>query len=116
MKNSEQSEQVNLVEILDAFCDLQYVLSGAILEFGMKNIFDEAFKEVHSSNMSKACKTKQEVVDTIAKYQSRFPDLSVKFELGENGAYLCYRVSDNKTIKSINYRPADLTRFIELSN
>ena len=35
----------DLVEIADALCDIQYVLSGAILEFGMggkfKTLFDE---------------------------------------------------------------------------
>jgi hypothetical protein len=29
-------ENDDLVEILDAFCDLSYVLHGAVLEFGMK--------------------------------------------------------------------------------
>ena len=44
----------DLVEAFDAFLDIQYVLSGAILEFGMQDIFDEGFAEVHRSNMSKA--------------------------------------------------------------
>jgi predicted HAD superfamily Cof-like phosphohydrolase len=41
------------VEIADALCDLQYVLSGAILEFGFGGKFKSLFEEVHRSNMSK---------------------------------------------------------------
>src|ERR1700757_4557210 len=45
----------NIVEISDALCDLQYVLAGAILEFGLAEKFPELFGEVQRSNMSKAC-------------------------------------------------------------
>ncbi len=43
----------DLVGCLDALCDLQYVLSGAVLSLGLQDVFDEAFAEVHRSNMSK---------------------------------------------------------------
>lgn len=43
----------DLVECLDALADQQYVLDGAILALGMQNIFLDAFKEVHRSNMTK---------------------------------------------------------------
>lgn len=43
----------NMVEVLDALVDLQYVLSGTILEFGLQHVFEDAFREVHSSNMTK---------------------------------------------------------------
>ena len=45
----EKSEKEGLSNILnkkntlDSFCDLQYVLSGAILEFGMDSVFEDAF-------------------------------------------------------------------------
>ena len=52
----------NIVEVADAFCDLQYVLSGAILEFGLGNKFKALFEEVQRSNMSKACKTEEEAI------------------------------------------------------
>ena len=35
----------DLVEVADALCDIQYVLSGAILEFGMKDKFNTLFEE-----------------------------------------------------------------------
>lgn len=46
----------DIVEVADALCDLQYVLSGAVLEFGLGEKFVELFNEVQRSNMSKACK------------------------------------------------------------
>src|SRR5881392_4152597 len=66
LKELEQAIADNdLVEVADAFCDLQYVLSGAILEFGLGEKFKELFDEVHRSNMSKACKTVEEANQTI---------------------------------------------------
>lgn len=38
---------------LDALCDLQYVLDGTVLAYGMDDVADEAFRRVHASNMSK---------------------------------------------------------------
>ncbi len=43
----------NKVETLDALTDLQYVLDGAYLALGFSHVKDEAFAEVHRSNMSK---------------------------------------------------------------
>jgi len=58
----------DIVEIADALCDIQYVLSGAILEFGLADKFSELFNEVQRSNMSKACKTLQEAIDSVEFY------------------------------------------------
>ena len=59
----------DIVEVADAFCDLQYVLSGAILEFGLADKFKELFDEVQRSNMSKACNNELEAKDTVAHYK-----------------------------------------------
>lgn len=98
----------DLLEILDALCDIQYVLAGAILEFGFGNNFMLAFKEVHRSNMSKSCATEEEAQRTIDKaYHEHGPCHYVK----RNGRFFVYRTSDSKTIKSINYSPANLKKF-----
>lgn len=41
------------VACLDALVDLQYVLDGTVLALGMQDVMEEAFEEVHRSNMSK---------------------------------------------------------------
>ena len=96
----------NLVEIADALCDIQYVLAGAILEFGLGEKFKALFDEVHRSNMSKACKTMEEAEQTIAHYKIK--DGSEAYHKEEDGLFLVYRANDHKTLKSIEYSPADL--------
>ncbi len=103
-------EQKDLVEIADAFCDLQYVLSGAILEFGLGEKFYQLFKEVQRSNMSKACNTEEEAIQTVAYYLKK--DGTECYYQKEGNLWLVYRRADNKTIKSINYSPADLSKII----
>ena len=96
----------DLVEIADALCDIQYVLSGAILEFGMGDKFRELFDEVQRSNMSKTCKSEAEALATMAHYK-KTKGVDSYFKK-EGDVYLVFRESDNKTLKSINYSPADL--------
>jgi predicted HAD superfamily Cof-like phosphohydrolase len=96
----------DIVEIADALCDIQYVLSGAILEFGLGEKFNALFSEVQRSNMSKACKSEDEAKATVEHYRKK--DGTECYYKQEGNKWLVYRTSDNKTIKSINYSPADL--------
>lgn len=104
-------EKKDIVEVADALCDLQYVLSGAILEFGLKDKFAELFAEVQRSNMSKACKTKEEAEATMKYYFEK--DGTESYMREQDGLYLVYRKGDDKTLKSIHYSPADLRSIIE---
>jgi len=99
-------EDNNFVEVADALCDLQYVLSGAILEFGLADKFKSLFDEVHRSNMSKACKSEEEANATIQHYRTNHQCDAYHKE--EDALFLVYRKNDHKTLKSINYSPADL--------
>jgi predicted HAD superfamily Cof-like phosphohydrolase len=100
----------DLVGVADALCDLQYVLSGAILEFGLGDKFKALFDEVQRSNMSKACNSEKEAEQTVQHYKQK--DGTECYYRQEAGKWLVYRKSDNKTIKSINYSPADLDKFL----
>ena len=42
-----------MVEVLDALADIGYILAGTIINHGMQEIYDDAFNEVHRSNMAK---------------------------------------------------------------
>lgn len=101
----------DLVEIADALCDLQYVLSGAVLEFGLGNKFVDLFNEVQRSNMSKACQTLEEAQQTVAHYHAKDGTLAEIKE--EHGLFKVYRTSDNKVLKSIAYSPAQLKEILE---
>jgi predicted HAD superfamily Cof-like phosphohydrolase len=107
---NELQEAINnndLVEIADALSDLQYVLSGAILEFGLGEKFNELFNEVQRSNMSKACENEEVAKATVEHYKQKDGTESDYKEL--NGKYIVYRNQDNKILKSVNYSPAQLT-------
>jgi len=81
----EALAQGDLLETLDALIDLQYVLDGAFLSFGLQHVKQAAFDEVHRSNMSK---------------------------LGEDGKPI-RRESDGKVMKGPNYFKPDLAQFVE---
>ncbi len=107
----EAIDNNDLVEVADALCDIQYVLSGAVLEFGLGEKFRELFDEVQRSNMSKTCKTEEEAIATMAHYKAKDGVESYYEEV--DGVYLVYRTSDKKTLKSVNYSPADLKSILE---
>ncbi len=99
-------EHGDLVEAADALCDLQYVLSGAVLEFGLGSRFRALFDEVQRSNMSKVCHTPEEAEATARYYrEERGMEAFVEPSAGH---WLVYRAEDRKTLKSINYSPPDL--------
>lgn len=50
---AEAARAGDLVEVLDALADIGYILAGTILNHGMQDIYDDAFDEVHRSNMAK---------------------------------------------------------------
>ena len=99
-------DDFNIIEIADAFCDLQYVLSGAILEFGLGDKFVELFNEVQRSNMTKACLTREEALLTIEHYKKK--DGTESHIEEKDGKFIVYRTTDNKILKSINYSSAKI--------
>jgi len=101
---AEAISDKDIVGIADALADIQYVLSGAVLEFGLQGAFDDLFSEVQRSNMSKACSTEAEAQQTVAHFDAK--DQAAFYEF-KDGKYLVYRKEDNKTLKSIAYSPAN---------
>jgi len=106
----EAIDDKDLVEVADALCDIQYVLSGAVLEFGLGEKFRKLFDEVQRSNMSKTCSSMEEAEATVLHYREKGQDSYIE---EVDGHFLVYRKDDNKTLKSINYSPADLKSIIE---
>jgi len=100
----------DLVEVADALCDLQYVLAGAVLEFGLGEKFPTLFNEVQRSNMSKTCATREEAEATLEYYKNERGTEGYIREI--EGVFLVFRQDDHKTLKSINYSPAQLATII----
>ena len=79
---AEAARGGDLVEVLDALADIAYILAGTVINHGMQHVFDDAFSEVHRSNMAK-------LVD---------------------GKVL--RREDGKVMKPENWQPPNLSQFI----
>ena len=73
--------------------------------------FRDLFDEVQRSNMSKACNTEEEAIATVQYYKEKHDTDS--FYNKVDGKYMVYRTEDNKTLKSINYSPADIKSILK---
>lgn len=106
----EACERGDIVEVLDALCDITYVSlgNGAMLH-GLKDKIWPAYQEVQASNMSKACKTEEEALQTIIKRSIEHGEACHHEKVGEY--YIVYRSRDRKVMKNINYFRPDLSQF-----
>ena len=106
----EACEKGDIVEILDALCDITYVsLGNGTMLHGLKGKIWEAYQEVQASNMSKSCATIEEAEETI-KVRSEEKGHPCHYEkIGDR--YVVYRSSDRKVMKSINYFAPNLKQF-----
>lgn len=103
-------EAGDIVEILDALCDIAYVSigNGAMLH-GLKDKLWDAYQEVQASNMSKACTSEEEAQKTV-EVRSKEQNEACHYEkVGEY--YIVYRTRDKKVMKNINYFRPDLKQF-----
>lgn len=107
----EAIQEKDITAVADALCDIQYVLSGAILEFGLGEKFDSLFREVQRSNMSKACNSEEEAERTVLYFRQTKGEECYYRKEGDK--WLVFRKSDNKTIKSVGYSPADLASILK---
>jgi len=80
---AEAARAGDMVEILDALADIGYILAGTIINHGMQDIYDDAFKEVHRSNMAKLVDGK------------------------------VHRRDDGKVMKPDDWQPPNLAQFLE---
>lgn len=105
----EAFENEDIVEVADALVDLQYVLTGAIHEFGLGKTFNDLFNEVHNSNMSKLL-TEKEIQATINYYTAQGVEVDV-IQISDN-LYSVNRKSDYKVLKNVNWKEPDLKNII----
>ena len=109
----EACERGDIVEVLDALCDIAYVSIGnGTMLHGLKDKIWPAYQEVQASNMSKACKTEEEAIQTVSQ-RSKEQGEACHFEKVAEGRYIVYRSRDRKVMKSINYFSPDLSKFFE---
>mgnify|MGYP003974323539 FL=1 len=103
-------EKGDIVEILDALCDIAYVsLGNGTMLHGLKDKIWPAYEEVQASNMSKSCSTEKEAMETVT-LRSKEQNELCHFEPVED-RFVVYRTRDRKVMKSINYFRPDLHQF-----
>ena len=111
-------ENGDIVEVLDALCDITYVsLGNGVMLHGLKDKIRPAYQEVQASNMSKACKTKEEAKETVTQRSKEQGEECHYEKVGDR--YVVYRSRDRKVMKSINYFRPNLKQFFteeELKN
>ena len=107
----EACERGDIVEILDALCDITYVsLGNGVMLHGLKDKIWPAYQEVQASNMSKTCSTEEEAIQSVSQ-RSKEQGEACHFEKIKEGRYIVYRTRDRKVMKSINYFRPDLIQF-----
>ena len=105
-------EKQDIVEVLDALCDIAYVsLGNGVMLHGLKNQIWPAYMEVQASNLSKACNTQEEAQKTV-EVRSTEQGEPCHYEQVA-GKYIVYRSRDRKVMKSINYFKPDLKQFFK---
>ena len=104
-------ETGNIVEVLDALCDITYVSlgNGAMLH-GLKDKVWPAYQEVQASNLSKACTSEEEAQETV-RVRSVEQEEACHYEK-VGGYYIVYRTRDRKVMKNLNYFRPNLTQFL----
>ena len=107
----EACERGDIVEVLDALCDIAYVSIGnGTMLHGLKNKIWPAYQEVQASNLSKACSSEEEAMETV-RVRAKEQGEECYFEKLEDGRYIVYRKRDKKVMKSVNYFRPDLGKF-----
>ncbi len=114
----EACERGDIVEVLDALCDITYVSlgNGAMLH-GLKDKIWPAYQEVQASNLSKACSSEEEARATVTLRAEEQGEPCHYEKVGNK--YIVYRSRDRKVMKNINYFRPDLKQFFtenELKN
>jgi hypothetical protein len=104
-------ETGNIVEVLDALCDITYVSlgNGAMLH-GLKDKVWPAYQEVQASNLSKACISEEEAQETVRVRSAEQEEPCHYEQVGKY--FIVYRTRDRKVMKNINYFRPDLTQFL----
>ena len=82
---------------------------------GLKDKIWPAYQEVQASNMSKACSTEEEAIQSVSQ-RSKEQGEACHFEKVAEGRYIVYRSRDRKVMKSIKYFRPDLDQFFSIDD
>jgi NTP pyrophosphatase (non-canonical NTP hydrolase) len=112
MKELEDAvKEKNMIETVDALGDILYVVYGMMARLGIDA--DYAFKLIHENNMSKLCQNEDEARRTVQYYEENKEKLGYDTptyrKAMDNIHWVVYNESTKKVLKSIEYKPVDLS-------
>jgi hypothetical protein len=96
---------------------MNMIINTYKIGFHLTSDIDNAFLNVHLSNMSKLCNTIEEAEETVKSYEGKFKsgtspyDTPYYYELKPN-LYVVKNKSTGKALKSINYTAAEPYKFL----
>jgi predicted HAD superfamily Cof-like phosphohydrolase len=106
----EACEKGDIVEVLDALCDITYVATGnGTMLHGLKDKIWPAYQEVQASNLSKACRTEEEAKATVIQRSGEQGEECHYEKVGDY--FIVYRSRDRKVMKNVNYFKPNLKQF-----
>jgi hypothetical protein len=106
----EACEKGDIVEVLDALCDITYVATGnGTMLHGLKDKIWPAYQEVQASNLSKACRTEDEAKATVIQRSGEQGEECHYEKVGDY--FIVYRSRDRKVMKNVNYFKPNLKQF-----
>jgi len=106
----EACEKGDIVEVLDALCDITYIATGnGTMLHGLKDKIWPAYQEVQASNLSKACQTEDEAKATVIQRSSEQGEECHYEQVGDY--FIVYRSRDRKVMKNVNYFRPNLKQF-----
>jgi predicted HAD superfamily Cof-like phosphohydrolase len=106
----EACERGDIIEVLDALCDITYVATGnGTMLHGLKDKIWPAYQEVQASNLSKTCQTEEEAKATVIQRSSEQGEECHYEKVGDY--FIVYRTRDRKVMKNINYFKPNLKQF-----
>tara|TARA_R110000822_G_scaffold64732_1_gene158714 strand:+ start:708 stop:1280 length:573 start_codon:yes stop_codon:yes gene_type:complete len=106
----EACESGNIVEVLDALCDIAYVsLGNGTMLHGLKSKILSAYEEVQARNISKACKTEEDAILTVNQRSKEQGTACHYKKVGNH--FIVYRSHDLKVMKNIKYFKPNLHQF-----
>ena len=106
----EACEKGDIVEVLDALCDITYVATGnGTMLHGLKDKIWPAYQEVQASNLSKACRTEDQAKATVIQRSSEQGEECHYEKVGDY--FVVYRSRDRKVMKNVNYFKPNLKQF-----
>lgn len=113
-ETEEAVKNKDFIETVDGLLDQLYVIYGMLARIGIDA--DKAFALVHDNNMSKLCSTEEEAQRSVQYYidnkQLGYDSPSYR-KAPDTVHWVVYNISTKKILKSIEWKPVDLTPFCQ---